>query len=243
MSAFELDGLHTPIAVKHDAGALPRDPSVFYLLARTGMYLVRNTPLFTSSVKLHGGPSELRPHSQGLDLSPRLQVPARIFDPLISFFREVGFYFGAEAAALLLFDRKRDRIAFHIPPQRALVFVTPTGERLPCTVEYDVPVLPPRFQLIGDLHSHVGGSAYASATDRADEHHRPGLHLVVGRIFREKPEYSADFVVDGTRFRVEPRQILERPCPRRVTSPVSWLNRVRIDYSRMHLARRKETRQ
>src|SRR5207247_9057071 len=84
--------------------------------------------------------------------------------------------------------------------------------------------------LVGDIHSHVDGAAYASFTDRDDEAHRPGLHIVVGRISEEPPEFYVAVVVDGTRFRLESQfAVVQGYSRRRVREvPQAWIDQVSV---------------
>src|SRR5207249_5482854 len=71
------------------------------------------------------------------------------------------------------------------PDQVATVGRNRWGDTWPIGVEYDAPTdLPSNLAIIGDIHCHVDGGAYASYTDKDDEVHRPGLHVVVGQIGR-----------------------------------------------------------
>jgi hypothetical protein len=71
--------------------------------------------------------------------------------------------------------------------------------------------------------------AYASATDREDEVHRPGLHLVVGRLYQEPPEFHAELTVDGQRFHIgDLSQVMEKyQCRRPAEVPADWIKKVR----------------
>lgn len=97
-------------------------------------------------------------------------------------------------------------------------------------MHYALPVLPPHRLLIGDIHSHVNLAAFASHLDRADEAHSPGLHLVVGRIEEEPPQFHCEVVADGMRFRVtDLTLVLEGyQCRRSAEVPALWLEQVAV---------------
>ena len=84
--------------------------------------------------------------------------------------------------------------------------------------------------LIGDIHSHVDMSAYASAMDKDDELHRPGLHIVVGRLNLEPPDLHIEVTVDGTRFQVaDPKMVLAGYHHRRLHEvPQEWIDKVNV---------------
>ena len=156
-------------------------------------------------------------------------MPRGQLERIVGFFARVGELHQAEAAALLLWDREARKMKFTIPTQRATVSESWDGFRYPLDVHYDVPQLAPNTILLGDIHSHVDGSAYASSTDKLDESYRAGLHIVVGRIRREPPEFHCEFVVDGVRFYLDPAQALQGYRRRRDDVPEAWLERVEID--------------
>src|SRR5262249_30429614 len=104
------------------------------------------------------------------------------------------------------------------------------GKPYPIEVHYEVPPLPVDWMLVGDIHSHVEGSAYTSITDEDDELHRPGLHIVVGRIHLEPPEFHLEVSVDGARFEIKNLEtVVERYHQRRTGEvPQSWLDKVTV---------------
>jgi hypothetical protein len=211
---------------------IPADEPVAYVLTRSGLFLHRRHAFFTSCVRARRGPGELLEQRNTLRLHhPR--IPRETFERVIGFFSRIAELHGSEAAALLLWDENASEIIVHVPPQRASVSISWSGRRSPLEVAYDVPAdLDPRYRLIGDVHSHVNEAAYASMTDQRDEEHRPGLHVVVGRIGWEPPELHVEFVVDGCRFLVEPSAVIEGYTQRRTEEvPAEWIDRVAVDVS------------
>jgi len=219
----------TPVYVKADADPPWPDDPMFYLLASTGLYVCRNHALFTSCVPAKKWPRALA--EQATFLRTRYpKVPRRLMELAVGFFDAVYAVHRSEAAVLILWDRRRNRARLEVPPQTATTRQDGYEQVWPVDVHYKVPLnLPRHVQVIGDIHSHCESSAYASYTDRADETHRPGLHLVVGRIHREPPDFHAEIVVDGTRFRAETRLVLEGYARRRMGFPTRWMDRVTVE--------------
>jgi hypothetical protein len=56
------------------------------------------------------------------------------------------------------------------------------------------------------------------------------LHIVVGHIFNEPPQFHLELTVDGARFAVgDPNQVLEGYCKRRMNEvPRTWIDKVRV---------------
>jgi proteasome lid subunit RPN8/RPN11 len=221
--------LFTPLYVKTDpALPWPEDEGVFYVLGSNGLFLCRNHPFFRSSVPARGWPSELAFQDQHLDLHHPM-VPREQLELMVGFFSRVADLHDAEAVVLLLWDRQQNRLMLRVPAQRARVSEGWTGDRYPLDIKYTMPThLGRNVSLVGTAHSHVDAAAYASTVDRHDELYLAGLHIVVGRIQDEPPEFHCEFVVDGTRFRVEPAMVLEPYRKRRTDVPKAWLDRVSI---------------
>ena len=221
--------LLTPILLKAtDDMPWPENESVFHLVTSSGLFLCRNHPFFTSSVPVDRWPPELAAHAPFMHLRyPRL--PQRVFERIVGFFAMIGENFGAEAAVLLAWDPTRGAIEVIVPEQRSLVSSSWSGRCYPLSVEYDMPPLPEGWMWIGDIHSHVDEPAHASTMDEKDEHHRPGLHIVVGRLFSEV-EFHIVVTVDGMRFRVKRLEtVVEGYERRRVDEvPLEWIQKVEV---------------
>jgi PRTRC genetic system protein A len=229
-------GLVTPIYVKTRPDMPWPDDPVFYLLAADGLYLCRNNEFVRSSVLVSHGPSELADHQSALTLHyPKL--PRRLLEKVVGFAARVGQLHGAEAGVLLAWDRGRRRYRLIVPEQAATVSRGWFGDVYPIGLHYEVPAeLPPGWVLVGDVHSHVNEGAYSSGTDKADETHRAGLHVVIGRINREPPEFHVEAVVDGTRFRVPESVVFAGYRRRRLRVPQEWLDKVRVEKPRPYFA-------
>ena len=223
--------LLTPIYLKTRPDmAWPTDVPVFYLLTGDGLFLCRNHPFFTSSVSAPAWPRELADHRDFLE--PRFpKIPRHYVELIVGFFDIVGRRHNAEAAVLLAWDERYQRVRLIVPVQRATVGHSWYGNDYPIDVHYQLPVLPPGLTLIGDFHSHVDGPAYASMTDCDDERHFAGLHVVVGRLLsREPPDFHIEAIVDGARFPIsDPETVSEGYQQRRSRVPASWLEKVKVE--------------
>lgn len=222
--------LLTPVFIKtREDMPWPEDHGVFHLVTADGLFLCRNHEFFTSSVSTEQWPQELAGHARFLRLRyPRLAQ--RDFERIVGFFSVIGDSFGAEAAVLLAWNPDRKRLELIVPPQRSLVSSGWGGKSYPISVEYDVPPLPAGWRWLGDVHSHVDEAAYTSSMDERDERHRPGLHIIVGRITQEPPEFSVSAVVDGTRFRIRSIEtVVEGYHRRRVAEvPTDWIDQIEV---------------
>jgi len=200
--------LITPIYVKtRDDMPWPEEEQAFYLLAREGIFFCRNSLFFQSCVPARTGPGELASQEAFLDIQyPK--IPQPLLEQAVGFFEQVKQQHGSEAALLLAWNYRTRKVRLLVPRQRCTVYQGYYGT-CPVGVHYEMPAeLPDDSFIFGDIHSHVDGAAYASVTDKDDEHHRPGLHIVVGRIGEEPPDFHIEATVDGRRFKVDPAQVL-----------------------------------
>jgi hypothetical protein len=210
----------------------PGHEPVFYLLSRNGLFLARNHRFFSSCVPARNWPADLGPQERFLSIrAPR--IPRRYLELAVGFFARVERSCGGEAALHVLWDEKAGRIRFQVPSQVAVVRRDSRGRLSPLALQYeaDEPV-PPGCVLLGDIHSHATSPAYCSGTDRLDEEHRPGLHIVVGCVDWEPPEFHLEYVVDGVRFEVKQEDILEGYRRRRLHVPRGWLEKVQVEVRR-----------
>jgi hypothetical protein len=76
----------------------------------------------------------------------------------------------------------------------------------------------------------MDGPAYASSMDKADEEYRAGLHIVVGRVHLEPPEFHCEVTVDGARFPVADLGAIIAGYQRRRERevPQAWLDRLTV---------------
>jgi hypothetical protein len=219
------------LKTKRESSWLEQEP-IFYVVGRDGLHVCRNHEFFRSCVPAVGGPSELE--EQGSFLKPRFpRIPRRIFERAVGFFDRVADRHGSEAAVLLAWDRKARRVRLVVPQQTATMSGGWRGSRgTPIGVHYVPPAdLPRGWVPFGDIHSHVNFAAYSSYTDRHDETHSAGLHVVVGRIHREPPEIHVEAVVDGVRFALDAADVIEDYRKRQTQVPEAWLERVKIEVS------------
>ena len=221
--------LVTPIYVKTDPDTPQPEEDVYYVLSAEGLFLCRNHPFFSSSVPARDWPGELAPQDTFLRLDyPK--VPQRLMELAVAFFAWIGKKYDAEAALLLAWDEQAKEVHLIVPEQLTTVFRNYWGDRYPTGVRYDAPPkLPEGWIIFGDLHSHVDGAAYASWVDKNDETYRAGLHIVVGRVHQEPPEFHVEAIVDGARFTVKPELVLEGYQRRAATVPQRWLEMVKVE--------------
>ncbi len=200
--------LITPIYLKtENSMPWPEERDVFYLVTRDGLFFCRNNRFFKSCVPARGGPGELANQEAFLDFQyPK--IPQALVELAVGFFDQVNQKYRSEAALLLAWDESIQQVRLLVPKQICTVYQS-DNSTYPIGVHYEFPARLPKDSFIfGDIHSHVDGAAFASLTDKHDEYHRPGLHIVVGRIGEEPPDFHIEASVDGMRFGVDPDQVI-----------------------------------
>ena len=224
--------LTTPIYFETSPGDGVRDREpCYYVLSASGLYIGRNTEFFQSLVPARRWPVELETQDSKLQLRYPV-LDGKQLAAVCGFFRHVAAMHGAEAIALLVLDRETGRLRTFVPHQLATIGKTWSGSVYPIGVRYDSPYLDAaRHVIIGDIHSHAHEAAYASSIDVADEQFRTGLHVVAGQVDRDPPQWHAEYVVDGTRFGVEPEAVLDLDgCSNESGHyPPKWMRRLTID--------------
>jgi hypothetical protein len=134
----------------------------------------------------------------------------------------------AEAIALMAWDQNDRQVRTIVPLQVSAVSQGTWGSAYPIGVKYRFPRdLPRHWTVFCDLHSHCEMGAYASQTDINDEDNLTGLHIVVGRVHQEPPEFHVEGVVDGKRFPFEWHDVVSG-YQQRADFPAEWLDQVAV---------------
>jgi hypothetical protein len=219
----------TPVLVKRRAHeGWPEGESMVYLLSSDGLFIGREHRFFRSCTRARRWPSELA--KQESFLEPNYPIlPRSTFERVVGFFAAVAEEHGAEASALLVWDEVGQRAGVLVPEQEAEVLQSNWGPPVATGLEYFPPTdLGPDLLIYGDIHSHVDFTARPSGTDIRDETYRAGLHVIVGRISSEPPEFHVEAVVDGERFELETEDVLAGYEKRRSDFPESWMEKVKV---------------
>lgn len=222
--------MNTQVYIKRsETDPWPKD-NFFYLVSKEGLFRCRNHEFFQSCTKADHGPGDLASQKEFLR-SSYPKIPQIMLERVVGFFHKVADKQNSEAAVILAWNRQTEEVELIIPDQLA-INSSPWGNKkhgCPIDVKYEIPVLLPHQSLIGDIHCHVDGAAYASFTDEKDETHRPGVHLVVGRIEKEPPEFHCEVVADGTRFQSSLENVAEGYQERNLNDvPKDWLDKVKL---------------
>ena len=218
----------TPIYIKETDGEPWPEEGTFYILSSSGLFLCRNHDMFQSCTPVRSWPSELAPQKPFLQpFYP--QIPRLVMEQVTGFFGAMAEEHRCEAGVYLIYDRNDHEVTVAVPTQVSTVSRGAGALDYGIGLDYDnLDALPPHQMILGTVHSHVYGAAYSSGIDVHDEVDKPGLHIVVGKLDRDPPDLYAVAVVDGSRFPLDPKSVIEGYQARRDDFPREWIDQVTV---------------
>jgi len=216
-----------PVVVKDRELSPPPAADAYYVVAANGLFLVRRTPLFTAATAVDGGVPGLLTHVPSLELRvPRL--PRTLVERASGFFRAVYERYEGEAILVMFYAPTLRRFALVAPPQVLTGRFSGGRFRADLRLDYGACEKPgPEYVRYGTVHSHCELAPYHSQTDVDDEIGEPGLHVTAGYLHRSQPEFAASFVVNATRFKLPPADVLA-PFGNYRRPPTCWLEQIVI---------------
>lgn len=116
-----------------------------------------------------------------------------------SFFRAVWEKHQTESSLYILYDRHTEEFRLWCPEQYV------TG----ASVNHQMGTLPSGWNAIGTIHSHCNFGAFHSGTDTHDMAGMPGLHITIGHVDQDKPEYALALSMNDSKFDVQYDEIIE----------------------------------
>ncbi len=186
-----------------------RPGALYYEVASNGLFQVRDTETYRAVTPVAEDVPGLLPETAHVDFKfPRLPTP--LLEDVLAFFDAVYRRYGGEAIVLLFYAPERQEFRAEAPPQTIPGYTDYRGRWLASyRLDYESMERPEGYLLFGTIHSHARQLAYSSWTDCDDEAFHDGLHVVFGSFHSAQLSESASFVANGTRFTVEPRDVLE----------------------------------
>lgn len=208
----ELQALDAIITEQPEVAPVP-----YYFATKNGWYSNVPTLFGTAHIPADKWPKRL-PEQKTLFYYSEEKVPGFIFDQALDFFRQVYRKHQTEATSYICRDSDGQYSLF-IPKQYVTgasvnhkVEAGQMGDRSP----------------VGTIHSHCMMSAFHSGTDEHDMGKMPGLHVTIGMVMSEEPEYAVAMAVGDTKFDIEPHDILDESITEDAngfnSAPEHWLN-------------------
>lgn len=186
-----------PVYVLEDGVVLP-DSGTYYIVAQDGIWLRKETGLFSATIKVPGI------GALGT-VVPRVEVhlpkiPPEAMLQIIWFFRRVYRRLRTEAIVLLHYNLETGAYALVCPEQDVSV-----GSIL----RYDLTERVPDYRLVGSIHSHGSMTGFHSGVDRTDEATFDGLHITIGRLDQPFFHLSCTIAINDNRFPVRPEDVIQ----------------------------------
>lgn len=123
------------------------------------------------------------------------KLPAHIMIQAHDFFRKVWNKQKTESSAYICYNAYTQKYKLFIPEQ----YVTAAS------VEHKLEpgAIKDGYYPIGTAHSHCDFSAYHSSIDTHDMEQMPGIHITIGHVDQDEPEYAIAIGIGKTRFDLE----------------------------------------
>lgn len=186
-----------PVYILDGKTQLPQK-GTFYIVAKDGIFLSKDTGLIRAIVKVSG-----ISFLQQMEVKAELrlpQVPSVVLAEALLFFRRVYEKHESEAIVLLYYSAQENQYLIDAPKQQvdgASVHYEPLGK---FTVG--------GYQLIGTIHSHPSFQAFHSGTDVDDEKYFDGIHITIGRVDTPYFTISCTVAVNNNRFVLDPEKLI-----------------------------------
>lgn len=206
---------------------VPPAAALYYEVAESGVFQVRETPLYRAVTRVEGAIPGLLPQTEHVQLRiPPL--PRRRAQDVLAFFAEVYKRYRAEAVVIMFFRAETREHRIGVPQQTIPGRWRFDGRWRPDdAIIYGRVDRPAGFVRLGTIHSHGDLPAYASHTDCADEQYEDGLHIVFGDFHRPIISVAASFVANGVRFALSPDTVVEPCSVPPAAARAEWMARVR----------------
>jgi hypothetical protein len=199
---------------------LPVEDVIFYAATKKG-WLV-NTPTIFGNAQVVMDPKEhpasLPEPNERFVLNGR-KMPLHMLSQFHDLARKNFEKRKAECSAYLTWNPDTDDYKLFIPEQ----YVTHTS----VNHKLDAGQIKHGYQAIGTIHSHCDFSAFHSGTDKHDMGKMPGLHITIGHVNTDDPDFDFAISQGDAAFTVTWEQIVdvERPLDKNgyATAPDHWL--------------------
>jgi len=186
-----------PVWINDGSSEMP-DDSIFYIIAKDGIYLKKTMNHFDTMTKVDSI-SILNAVESKATLNVA-KIKTKQFAQILKFFKDVYEKYHAEVNVILHYNLKRKTYRIDVPKQDV------SG----ASVEYvNGEDSYKNYLRIGTIHSHSSMSAFHSGTDYGDESNWDGLHITLGHMNKENFDISCSIMASGERFMVSPLDYID----------------------------------
>lgn len=225
---FELVPLKWEVNSNDD---LPVPEQPYFLWTKDGMYLVKEGFLGISVIQTKLTPPNLGTlgnWKNGVFWYKAKPIPADVTSQAVDFFRQVWNKHKTEAEVLIIYNEHKpegSQYRLFIPAQRV------SGGSVHSA--YAPEDIPRGWFVIGSMHSHCNFSAFHSGTDTNDAATFNGVHITVGFLQRDKPEFAVMVSTNGEFFHYKSNieVILDVTDLDARKAPEQWMNFLMVEES------------
>ena len=201
---------------------VPDEDVIFYTATSKG-WLVNIPTLFGNAQVLSKEHPSILPEAEERFLLNDRRIPLHMLTQFHDFARKNFEAHQSECSAYLTYSPETDDWKLFIPEQ----YVTHTS----VNHKLDPGQIKDGYQAIGTIHSHCDFGAFHSGTDKHDMGKMPGLHITIGHVNTDNPQYALALSVHDSAFTVDYNKIVDatRPLDKNgyATAPDHWLRFVK----------------
>ena len=197
--------------------ALPPPTVPYYVATKSGTYLHKRTLLGTVWVKVDKIDSlpVIDAESAGNKYwweAP--QIPGVLIGQAVDFFQRIWGTMATEAALLITHNPADPRqYRLYVPPQKV------SGAHV--DFAYEAETIEAEWAVVGSIHSHCNFSPHHSGTDTKDATDIPGVHITIGHVDRQTPEFDVFIGAQDKEFTAT-YELVAEPWDPNQTAPAWW---------------------
>lgn len=179
---------------------LPRAPFPYYVMTKEGLYTrgVNSLGRYIIPTKSLDRLDSLGGDKGGIFWWDASRIPAHIMSQMVDFFSYVWDELKAEAELLLFYNEEiedeNERWKLFCPRQEV------SGGSVDSDYTMQMDEFPEGYQLVGTGHSHCNFGAHHSSIDDKDAKDFNGIHITVGHVDDDVPEFDCFVSVNGINF-------------------------------------------
>ena len=189
-----------------DMEEMPFPDAPYYVIAKDGLYLRKNTHAGLVTIKQPKG--YLPSHLDEADIKIATlamsmpKIPKRTLEIAYGFFKHVYREQKTEAELLFIYNDQLDKYKLFCPHQEV------SGASVHSL--YDPGDIPRGYQVVGSIHSHCNFSAFHSGTDTADASEFNGVHITMGFVDNDDgPEFDSMIMINTIQWDFDLNRITE----------------------------------
>lgn len=198
------------LILPEDADTLPHPNPYYHVVSRDGIMVYKQT-LF-GRVLVPVDEATHLPKTTAILWKNVPPIPTRLLGQVWSFFRAVFEDIGTEAMVYLTFKDGEYRV--FVPKQE-----NTAGH---VDAKLDPTHIQRGWKVAGTIHSHCNFGAFHSGTDTHDADSHDGLHITVGHVDSDNPQFAVMLSFNKIRWDIKLRDVTTDAAPPLTAHPAWW---------------------